>query len=268
MSSPTNPTSHARALGPARPRVGRLVILVVAAAVISLPAAAQSTRTNAQAVLDRVMNNLRGISSRATLTLTVQRPDTTMQYRMDVLSDGDKRSLVRVVAPPRDAGQAFLSVGDNLIVYSPQLGRTLRLPPSGRSSAFLGSDLSYNDLAGSAYQKDYTPTIADTTAGQITLQLDPKPEAPTPYGKLVFVIATPSDAPQTLTFYDQRGHPVKRLTFSDFQPVASRTIPQRFEVTDLLQRGSTTTATFSNAQYGITIPSRCFTETALERGCS
>jgi len=228
---------------------------------------AVSTAADGQAVLDAVIDNLRGLSERATLDLTVERPDRTVHYRMDVVSDGDQRSLVRVTAPPREAGQAFLSIGNNLLVYSPRLGRSLRLPPSGRSNAFLGSDLSYDDLAGGEYRDQYTATVVGRDAETVTLELVPKPEAPTPYGKLVFVVRAGSYAPESLTFFDQRGNAVKRLGFSDFQDVHGRTIPQRFEVADLLKDGYRTTAVYSGATFGIDVPESCFSEAALERGC-
>jgi outer membrane lipoprotein-sorting protein len=186
---------------------------------------------------------------------------------MDVISDGDQRSLVRVTEPPREAGQAFLSIGNNLLVYNPRLGRSLRLPPSGRSNAFLGSDLSFDDLAGGEYRDQYTAAITETSDQAVTLELVPKPEAPTPYGKLVFTVLARSYAPQSLTFFDQRGNAVKRLDFDDFQQVDGRTIPQRFEVLDLLKQDYRTTAVYKDAQYGIDVPESCFSEAALERGC-
>jgi len=240
---------------------------LLAAAFLLPVARAQAASSDAQKVLDAVIDNLRGLSERATLDLTVERPGRTTHYRMDVISDGDQRSLVRVTEPPREAGQAFLSIGNNLLVYNPRLGRSLRLPPSGRSNAFLGSDLSYDDLAGGEYRDQYTATIAETNDRTVTLELVPKPEAPTPYGKLVFTVLAESYAPQSLTFFDQRGNAVKRLSFGDFQQVDGRTIPQHFEVLDLLKEGYRTTAVYQDAQYGIDVPESCFSEAALERGC-
>ncbi len=250
-------------------------LLVALALIVGLPttgslavrAHAQAAPDDAQAVLDHVIDNLRGLSERATLELSVERPGRTVHYRMDVVSDGNERSLVRVTEPPQQAGEAFLSIGNNLLVYSPRLGRSLRLPPSGRSNAFLGSDLSYDDLAGGEYREQYDATITSRDADTITLELVPKPEAPTPYGKLVFVVKSASYAPVSLTFFDQRGNAVKRLTFSDFQDVQGRTIPQHFEVVDLLREGYRTTASYQDAQFGIAVPERCFSEAALERGC-
>src|SRR5690606_30852067 len=95
-------------------------------------------------------------------------------------TDGDRRGYIRVIAPPRDAGQAFLMNGDDLWLYNSRLGRSLRLPPSGRSNAFLGSDVSYNDLIGRDLEKDYNASLAAADAGALLLDLAPVPGAPTP----------------------------------------------------------------------------------------
>lgn len=220
-----------------------------------------------QSVLDSAIENLRGVSQWATLALTVERPQRTTEYVMDIVTDGDERSLARVTAPPREAGQAFLSIGNNLLIYNPRLGRSLRLPPSGRSNAFLGSDISYDDLAGEEYRDQYDAAIASRSDGAITLDLTPHPEAPTPYGKLEFGVQPGSYAPLWLTFFDQRGNPVKRMTFSEFRRVDGKTVPERFEVVDLVREGYRTTASYTEVDYRRPVPASCFTEAALERGC-
>jgi outer membrane lipoprotein-sorting protein len=245
----------------------RLVARTLVAAVLLGVTGIAAAQDSAQAVLDKVVENLRGVSQWATLQLTVERPQRTTEYVMEIVTDGDKRSLARVTAPPRDAGQAFLSIDTNLLIYNPRLGRSLRLPPSGRSNAFLGSDLSYDDLAGEEYRDQYDATIADRDATAITLDLTPHPEAPTPYGKLEFRVQPGSYAPLSLTFFDQRGNAVKRMSFAEFKQVDGRTVPERFEVVDLLKDGYRTVASWTQVDYLTPVPDRCFTEAALERGC-
>ncbi|WP_119341899.1 outer membrane lipoprotein-sorting protein, partial [Meiothermus hypogaeus] len=136
-----------------------------------------SAATDPQAVLKAIVDNQRGGSVRATLTLSVTRPDRQTQYVLEVASDGNERAITWVKAPPREAGQAFLRVGDNIQIYNPTLKRILRLPPSGRSDSFLGSDLSYSDLTGRDLEQDFTASISAETEGGITLELVPKPQA-------------------------------------------------------------------------------------------
>lgn len=118
--------------------------------------------TDASAVLEAVVDNLRGGPMRGTQTFVVERPGRITEYVMEIVTDGGERGLIRIVAPPREAGQAFLMDGDDLWLYNPRLGRSLRLPPSGRSGAFLGSDVSYNDIVGRDLENDYIAAFAET----------------------------------------------------------------------------------------------------------
>src|SRR5690606_13161740 len=117
---------------------------------------------DASAVLEAVVDNLRGGPMRGTQTFVVERPGRITEYVMEIVTDGGERGLIRIVAPPREAGQAFLMDGDDLWLYNPGLGRSLRLPPSGRSGAFLGSDVSYNDIVGRDLENDYIAAFTET----------------------------------------------------------------------------------------------------------
>ncbi len=226
-----------------------------------------SAGADPQAVLRAIEDNHRGGSGKATITLTVVRPDRQTEYVLAIWTDGQERGLVQVKAPARDAGQAFLKVGDNLWIYNPRLKRSLRLPPSGRSESFLGSDISYSDLSGRDAEQDYTPRIVSDDGTTVVLELLPKPGAPTPYGKVVVRAGARSSAPLEWLLYDQRGQAVKRITFSAHMKIGTRLFPTRTVVEDLLRSGYRTTAAYTETRFGIPVPDACFTLQALEQGC-
>ncbi len=241
--------------------LGFCVALVLAAAAVA-PAAADP-----QAVLRAIGDNQRGGTGKATITLTVVRPDRQTEYVLAVWTDGQDRGLVQVKAPSREAGQAFLKIGDNLWIYNPRLKRTLRLPPSGRSESFLGSDISYSDLSGRDAEQDYTPRIVSDDGTTIDLELLPKPGAPTPYGKVVIRADARTFAPLEWLLYDQRAQAVKRIAFSAHTKFGTRLFPTRTVVEDLLRPGYRTTVVYTEVRFGIPVPDACFTQRALEQGC-
>ena len=244
----------------------RTLILVALALGLAAQAAAQDDE--AQAIIDAMIDNLRADNVSATIAMTVTRGDQVNEYLIETLSSGEDRSLIRVVAPPRDAGQAFLTVEQNLFVFNPRLRRTLRLPPSGRSDSFLGSDLSFNDLAGDDYREDYSATVIERDDTTVILELIPSPQAPTPYGKLLFSADASTLSPTQLTFFDQRGKEVRIITFSEVVESGGRFIPTRFEVHDLLRENSSTVAFWRDYDFEAEIPESCFSQEALERGCN
>lgn len=223
--------------------------------------------SDSQAVLLAVVDSQRGGSLRATLTMKVVRPERTTQFVMEIASDGAERAIIWVRAPAREAGQAFLRVGDSIQLYSPALRRVLRLPPGGRADSFLGSDLSHGDLAGRDLERDFTPRITAETPAQITLELAPAPLAPTPYSGVMLLASRPGLALLQMTYYDQRGQAVRRINFSQHIEVQGRSVPLRLEVEDLLRPGQRTSLVFSNHRFGVEIPEACFTTRALEAGC-
>lgn len=251
-----------------KPFLSRWGSLALAVAVAILPAQGTVTaqEPDAEQIVRAVVDNLRGGTLAGTYTFTVERPNRTNQYVMEIISDGEDRGLIRVVEPPRDAGQAFLIDGDDLWVYNPRLGRSLRLPPSGRNNAFLGSDISYNDLAGRDLEEDYTPALLSSAGGMLTLELTPKPGAPTPYGKVILEVEAERLTPQRIDYYDQRGTVVRRAGLSEYTPVGDRWVPLRMMVEDVMRAGYRTEALLSDAQFGIDLPEGSFTLQALERG--
>ena len=226
-----------------------------------------SAAADPQAVLKAIVDNLRGGSVRATLTLSVIRPERQTQYVLEVVSDGRERTLSRVKAPAKEAGQAFLRVGDSIQLYSPALKRVLRLPPSGRSESFLGSDLSYSDLFGRDLEQDYTVRLTAEDESGVILELTPKPQAPTPYGKVTVKARAKTLEPLEVNFFDQRGQAVKKVTFAQYVEVGGHRFPLQISVEDLLRPGNQTTVVYSDYKFGVSIPESCFSVRALEVGC-
>lgn len=211
-----------------------------------------------QAKLKLVLDRIRGPSHEAVYTVRVVRPDSQRVYRLRVYTDGTRAQL-RVLDPPREAGQAFLSAAGELYIYDPRLGRTLQLPPTGRTERFLGSDLTYQDLMGRDLEEQF-----DVTEEKGALVLVPKPAAPTPYGRVEVYLR--DDLPDRILYYDQRGNAVREVRISGYARYGSAYLPTRLELHDLLRKGYQTVVEVASVQVG-PVPEACFNPLFLERGC-
>ncbi|HBZ70569.1 MAG TPA: hypothetical protein DEP35_12910, partial [Deltaproteobacteria bacterium] len=104
---------------------------------------------DADAILRRAFEEYRARSSQSSVAMTVHRPEWERHLEMRVWTRGEDDALVRFLAPPKDAGNATLKVGENIWVFNPKLNQVIKLPVSMMSQSWMGSDFSYNDLSKS-----------------------------------------------------------------------------------------------------------------------
>lgn len=242
------------------------IVFALAGVLLAAPSIAQTP--DPSALLHEAVDRLRGPAMVATYTLEVERPESKKRYVLRIYQDGDKRALIFVVEPKRDAGQAFLMLDQDVWIYNPRLGRALRLPPSGRNDRFLGSDVSYADLSGRDLESMYEVGLeAGSREDLITLVLTPKPRAPTPWGKVTLELDSASRLPRKIVYYDQRNHPVKEITLRSYAEIAAgRYLATETLVQDLVHEGYRTLFTVTDWKVG-PVPERCFSPSALQRGC-
>ena len=245
------------------------ILSILILALLSNLSFAQASGLSAAEIMSKIIDNQRGGNAgRSVITMTVIKPNKESVFKIESISNGDEDSLIKVLEPAKDAGQAFLTTGDNLWIYNPRLRRTLRLPPSGRSDSFLGSDISYNDLGGRDQENDYDAKIIEQTDDYVVLELSPKPNAPTPYGKIVITADIESLAPSEYLYYDQREQAIRKIEFSNYAEIDDFFYPTHMEIIDLLKEGRKTIIDISDYDFSLEIPANCFTKQALERGCN
>ena len=113
----------------------------------------------AQALLEQFDELYRSTGTAARIEIKIERPKKVRTMQMRSWSQGEDKALVVIDAPARDAGTATLRVGSNLWNYLPKISRTIRVPPALMMGAWMGSDLTNDDLVReSSYAHDYEIT--------------------------------------------------------------------------------------------------------------
>jgi outer membrane lipoprotein-sorting protein len=103
---------------------------------------------DARDIIRDAINHYRGLTSYSEMTMTIHRPDWERTMSMNGWSSGGKKTLVRVTAPPRDAGNATLVLDDNKVwSFTPKINRVIRIPSSMMSQSWMGSDFSNKDIS-------------------------------------------------------------------------------------------------------------------------
>jgi hypothetical protein len=203
------------------PTLPALLLLACAA-----PALAQTPRE----IIDRVDRMLRGASSRATVAMEIATAHWTRTLEMQVWSLGTDYALVRVTAPPREAGTATLKVRQVVWNYLPRVDRTIKIPPSLMMGSWMGSHFTNDDLVKESRMiDDYDIAIGfegDRSGVAVwEFVLTPKPTAAVVWGRIVQQVRKADLMPTWARYYDERGQLIRTMTCSEFRTFGSRLVP-------------------------------------------
>jgi outer membrane lipoprotein-sorting protein len=162
---------------------------LVAVLVIASPAAAQ----DAAEIVRKSIDNWRGLSSYGEMTMTIHRPSWERTMSMRSWTSGSKKSLVRVTAPKKDAGNGTLMVDNNMWSYAPKVNRVIKVPSSMMGQSWMGSDFSNKDVSRAddiVDQYDHTLLDQEEHEGHevFVIEAIPHEEAAVVWGKEVLRI--------------------------------------------------------------------------------
>ncbi len=223
-----------------------------------------------------VIDESRGQSSYAELTMTITRPDWTRTSKLVAWTKGRDKSLVRFTAPPREAGNAFLTLEDRIWTWSARIGRRIRLPTSLMSQSWAGSDLSYSDLARSDDRLDqYEFELSVVEPGEFDqalagdqriyrLDATPLDNAPVVWGKEELLVRADYVLLRQV-FFDQSMLPVKKIKTLKVEEIDGRVFASETLVEDLEVRGNSTRLVFDSLKFDFEISDDMFTTFELSK---
>lgn len=199
--------------------------------------------------------------------MTVHRPDWERTSSMNVWTKGMKMSLVRFVAPAKDAGNASLTVRDDMWTYSPKVNRVIKIPPSMKAQSWMGSDLSYNDLSKAddiVDQYNHRFIGEETNDGHkvAIVESTPLENAPVVWGKEVLKIRDDNIIVEH-DFYDQEGKLVKKLTAREIKPLGGKIYATIMRMEQIEEKDQWTEIHHKQAKFGLDLTDSVFTESNL-----
>ena len=122
--------------------------LIISAMLMSPLSSLADDTPDARTIIRDAIDHFRGLTSYSEMSMTIHRPDWERKMSMKGWSSGSKKTLVRVTAPARDAGNATLVLDDNKVwSYAPKINRVIRIPSSMMSQSWMGSDFSNKDIS-------------------------------------------------------------------------------------------------------------------------
>jgi len=225
----------------------------------------------------RAENSLRSDRTYMAAAMTIRSPRLS-QPRVVVFESwddrADKRSFIRIEAPAKDKGVAFLKLHPNLWSYVPRVERTLRIPPSMMLQPWMGSDFTNDDLVNeSSTIDDYDHKmlgIDPATGGAggeraYVLEFIPHEEAPVVWGKIVTWIGIEHGTQLRQEFYDEDGEKLRTIRFAEIREVSGRHVPHHWEVTPHQKKGHSTSIRISEFRFDEDFDENIFTTSNLKR---
>ncbi len=253
-----------------KPRVVRCVppLTLLTFAVLLIPSHLLG-QTDAREIVDRVDRLLRGRSSRGTVSMDVVTKHWSRTMQMRIWSLGTEYALIRLLAPPKDAGTATLKAGEDMWNYLPRVDRTIKLPPSLMGASWMGSHFTNDDIVKeSRIIEDYDIEIGyEGERDGVTVWefvLTPKPEAAVVWGRIEEQIRQDDLMPVWARYYDDRGELARSISFDDFREMGGRLVPCRMVIRPADKPAESTTITYLDLEFDIAIDASFFSLRQLQ----
>ena len=234
-----------------------------------ITASAQTSET-AEDIINRVDRLMRGDSSHGVARMEVVTENWDRGLTMEIWSLGLDYSLVRVLAPAREAGTATLKATEDIWNYLPKVDRAIKIPASMMAGAWMGSHFSNDDLVKeSQLIEDYF--IERTHDGDRDgvevweFRLTPKPEAPVVWGHVEYQVRQADYMPLWTRFYDEDGELARTMRYSEFTNLGGRIVPAVMEMTPADKPGETTKIIYEQLAFDVDIEQSFFSLRNLRR---
>lgn len=187
----------------------------------------------------------------------------------------NERALLRVLAPGKRAGLAFLSLPPNLWRYAPRDATTTRIAPEARRAPWLGSDLSLEEVTSAESDaRRYAHRIlrVDEAAGEggalraFVVESVPRAGADVAWGRVLRWLEAEHGTPLREERYDAKGVLVSSVEWADLREVAGRRFPHLwvFRSHGEEQEGHETRLRFESVRFDPELASSLFTTTTLQ----
>jgi outer membrane lipoprotein-sorting protein len=234
---------------------------------IGAPALGQETPRD---IIDKVDRILRGDSSHGTATMEVVTEHWSRSITMEVWSLGTDYSLVRVRQPAKEAGTATLKADKDIWNYLPKVDRTIKVPASMMSGAWMGSHFTNDDLVKeSRLIEDFdieTSFEGDKDGEQVwEFTLTPKPEAAIVWGSIEYRVRKNDYMPLWARYYDEDHVLARTMEFSDFRVMGGRKVPGAMHMQPADKPDERTSMIYENLEFDVDIEASFFSLQTLKR---
>lgn len=250
-------------------------VLLIVAMLAGGYARAAVNNGDAKSILEQVQKNVTSKDEVGTLKMTIVEADGTKKDReIEVRrkgGEGKQKVLVRLHSPADLKGTALLSVSkgkeSDQWLYLPSSKQTRRIQSGKRSSSFLDSELSYEDMGSASDTKVSSKVLRqDTIGGKTFAVIQNDLQGESSYGKVLVWVDLATYLVGKTEIYDKAGKLLKETSLTNYKQFGGGPWrAQRLEVKNVQNKRSTLLE-LSNLKLNQNLSDEEFTESALTEG--
>lgn len=221
---------------------------------------------SAEEIVKKLDENSRGESVQMKISMSITAHGHTRNMKLQSFSEGNKKSFVKILYPPKERGITFLSLDGQMWQYIPKIERVIKIPPSMMLQDWMGSDITNDDMVRqSSIIDDYDAKILKTEGDIVTIELTPHEDAGVVWGKIISRIDTKTYTSQKDLFYDEDGEIVREFLYEDVKQYGKYYLPTHWKIIPYEKKGNFTEFYIEEVEYDKEIPAQYFTKSALKR---
>lgn len=219
-------------------------------------------------ILDRIDGNMVFTTAYSEVDMNITIRNRTIKKSMISYAEGNEKSYIEFLSPPRDRGTKMLKLGEIVKIYYPSAERIMRLSGHMLRRSMMGSDFSFEDMTERAkkMREEYSGEIKgeETVAGRpcYVLVLTSRIEKQTYYTRKIWV-----DKERFVglkeELYARSGKLLKVLTVDEIRNIDNRFYPVRITMADKLRQNSSTEVVLKKIDFDVDIPPDTFSERHL-----
>ncbi len=246
--------------------IDKLLTSIVFILVFSSFLFANSSSNEAENIIKKLDENMRGENVSMTLTMKIVSMGHERTMKMQSWSEGTKKSFTKILYPPKDRGITFLSLDNQMWQYVPKIERIIKIPPSMMLQNWMGSDITNDDMVKqSSIVEDYDAKIIKKAGSIVTLELIPKEDAAVVWGKIIINIDTTTYTSQKDIFYDEDMKEVRIFLYDNVKKFGKYYIPTIWRVQPVDKKNNYTEMILEDVKYDTEMSSQYFKKSALKR---
>ncbi len=218
---------------------------------------------NAKNIIKAAIEHYRDVTSYLDAKMIIHRPSWERSMEMRIWTKGLDRSIARITAPKKDAGNGMLTIKEEMWNFSPKINRVIKIPSSMAHQSWMGSDYSNNDVSRAddiidLYEHTLLTTKQDNDHQVYHIQSIPHETAPVVWGKEIILVRD-DYVIISHEFYDQDGVLVKKMNTSDVRNIAGKNVAMVERMQRMDKAEHWTEFRVKEIKFGMDIPDKSFT---------